>query len=244
MSRTLWIGVGLSAQVAFHLLVPALIWFMHFGASVPATSTWGPAADLAFDALLILGFVVPHSILLMPPVRSWINRHAPPALWGSLFTWATTIALAAMILLWRPVAGPVWELHGTAYGVMLAAAAASWLALAYSMWLGGFGWQTGWTAFHAWWRGQPIPRRDLCDRGAYAVFRHPIYASFVAISWTAPTMDTGHLLLSGMMTAYCLMGSVAKDRRLLRFIGEPYRAYMARVPGWPAMPRGMFGRAA
>lgn len=246
MTRAVWLAVGLGAQVAFHLLVPALMWFMQFGAAreprPPLAPAWGWWPEAALDLGLVLAFAVPHSILLAPPVRAWLARRMPAQLYGSLFTWATTASLVLLIAAWRPIPGDLWRLEGAAEMAMLVAAALAWLGLGYSMWLTGFGWQTGWTSFHAWWRHRADPPRGLLRHGAYAVFRHPIYLSFAAIAWTSPVMDRGHLLLSLAMTAYCLAGSVIKDRRLCRYLGDDYRRYMAAVPGWPGLPRGPLGR--
>jgi len=41
---------------------------------------------------------------------------------------------------------------------------------------------------------------------------------------------------------YIFVGSVLKDRRLLRFLGPIYRDYQARVPGYPGMPFGPLAR--
>jgi protein-S-isoprenylcysteine O-methyltransferase Ste14 len=43
-------------------------------------------------------------------------------------------------------------------------------------------------------------------------------------------------------TAYIVVGSVLKDRRLLHFIGNEYRGYRARVPGYPGIPFGPLAR--
>ena len=40
------------------------------------------------------------------------------------------------------------------------------------------------------------------------------------------------------------MGSHLKDRRLLYYIGEPYRQYQERVAGYPFIPAGPLGKVA
>lgn len=54
--------------------------------------------------------------------------------------------------------------------------------------------------------------------------------------------QAGRLVLIGIWTRYIAVGSVLKDRRLLHFIGDPYRCYQAGVPGYPGMPLGPLAR--
>jgi protein-S-isoprenylcysteine O-methyltransferase Ste14 len=60
--------------------------------------------------------------------------------------------------------------------------------------------------------------------------------------WFAPRMTSDHLLLASVWTVYVYIGSVLKDRRLLYFLGDRYRAYMASVPGYPLVPFGPLSR--
>jgi hypothetical protein len=48
-------------------------------------------------------------------------------------------------------------------------------------------------------------------------------------------MTLDHAALTAIWTAYILFGSFLKDRRLLHFIGEPYRKYSQQVVGYPLM---------
>lgn len=51
-------------------------------------------------------------------------------------------------------------------------------------------------------------------------------------------MTLDHGALTAIWTAYIFYGSFLKDRRLEHFIGEPYKQYEGRVPGYPLMRRG------
>jgi hypothetical protein len=43
-------------------------------------------------------------------------------------------------------------------------------------------------------------------------------------------------------TTYIFIGSALKDGRLLHFMGDTYREYQARVPGYPGVGFGPLGR--
>jgi len=123
-----------------------------------------------------------------------------------------------------------------------AAFVASWVALFYSLSLSGFGYQTGWTQWLHWLRCQRLPRRGLVDRGAFRLLRHPAYLSFLGLIWFTPHMTFDHALLTGIWTGYIFVGSVLKDQRLECFLGDEYRKYASRVPGYPGMPFGPLAR--
>jgi protein-S-isoprenylcysteine O-methyltransferase Ste14 len=123
-----------------------------------------------------------------------------------------------------------------------AAFLASWIALIYSLSLTGLGYQTGWTPFVHWVRGRPTPRRDFKPRGAYQFFRHPVYLSFLGLVWFTPRMTLDHAVLTGIWTVYIFVGSYLKDRRLTHYLGDSYRAYQARVPGYPLLTFSPLGK--
>jgi protein-S-isoprenylcysteine O-methyltransferase Ste14 len=46
-------------------------------------------------------------------------------------------------------------------------------------------------------------------------------------------MTLDHAILTAVWTLYIYAGSYFKDRRLLKFIGEPYYEYGKRIAGLP-----------
>lgn len=242
MNRLAWHLVGWSAQAAFGLLCLSLMWFLQLSTPEAEAQPWS-WGRLAVDLALVIGFAVPHSVLLLPPVRRLLARIMPAQLAGSLFCWVSCLSLWALMLLWQPSGGVVWRTGGAGTQAMLAAAGAVWLLLGYSMHLAGFGWQTGFTPFLAWVRGRPDPPRPFQRRSLHRWLRHPIYLSFLAVTWLVPVMTADRLLLAIGFSAYCYAGSWAKDRRLLRLVGDGYRRYMEEVPGFPLIGLGLLGRA-
>jgi methanethiol S-methyltransferase len=147
-----------------------------------------------------------------------------------------------MFAFWRSSPVVLWSLDGWGRTVIEWAFLATWPALIYSLSLTGLGWQTGWTPFWHWLRRQPVPRREFRPRGAYRVLRHPVYLSFLGLVWFTPVMTLDHAVLTGIWTVYIFVGSYLKDRRLVHYLGDTYRAYQARVPGYPLVPFGPLGR--
>ena len=66
--------------------------------------------------------------------------------------------------------------------------------------------------------------------------------SFLRLIWFTPIVTLDRLGLIVVWSGYIFLGSVLKDRRLLFFLGDLYRSYQARVPGYPGMPIGPLAR--
>ncbi len=99
--------------------------------------------------------------------------------------------------------------------------------------LGGF-----WLAALAWpvlWRA--VRNGQLATTGIYARLRHPQYVGFILIltgfllQW--PTLVT--LVMYPVQIVMYVRHAGREEREALARFGEPYAAYMRRVPGW--LPR-------
>jgi protein-S-isoprenylcysteine O-methyltransferase Ste14 len=239
MARLFWIGAGVGAHVLLAVTVCFLFPFLMDGrgaADAPVAPWWW-----GIDTLLALQFGLSHSLLLLPPVRGRLERVIPRPLYGCVFTAMTCLSLLLVILAWRSSGTIVYRLEGGADTAMRSAYCLSWCALLYTLGLTGYGWQTGWTPFWAWLRGRAAPPRRFTIHGAYHWLRHPVYLVFLSQVWLTPAMTLDRLLLSSVFTVYILMGSYLKDRRLVFYLGDTYRDYQARVPGYPLMV-GPLGR--
>jgi protein-S-isoprenylcysteine O-methyltransferase Ste14 len=161
-----------------------------------------------------------------------------------LFSTVTCVQVWLIYAFWQADDRIVWQFEGPLALAIQACFAGSWLLLGYSMWLTGFGHQTGFTTWWAWVRKRKVAPREFQPRGLYLWLRHPIYFSFLGILWFTPVATADRLLLNLIWTGYIAVGSVLKDRRLLHYCGEKYRRYMECVPGYPLMPFGPLGKVA
>lgn len=242
--KRFWIVFGAVNQVLFGITVARLFVFLKGGDGFRA---WlYPGVDQSYswigiDTALAVQFAVLHSAMLWPPIRSWLNRKMPPELGGSFFCAATCVSLFLTMEFWRPSPTSVWHATGPASWVVLALFLISWIALTYSLWLTGFGFQTGFSTWWAWTLGRKSPRRSFSPQGAYKILRHPVYLSFMGLIWFNPAMTIDRLTLALLWTTHLFVGSYLKDRRLEHYIGEPYRQYQVQVPGYPLL-RGPLGR--
>ena len=228
MRRFLGIAVGILVQVLF--AVTSYYNYVFLLGTAPRPGHWA----LAWDALLAVQFAAVHSVLLLPGVRKKLERFISPAFYGLFFCTAACLTLLLTMTQWQVGDwAAVWQPHG------LAAARRLWIEsgvlgniVLASLCCSGFGYHTG---FHPWWywvRRQPIPRRAFQPRGAFSVIRHPGYMSFLGLIWFTPDMTIDRAALVAIWTVYIFLGSYLKDLRLLYYVGNAYREYRARVPGY------------
>jgi len=228
--RMLGIGFGFGNQLLFLATVWYLFWFLRDGSLGATEGSW-----LMRDCLLALMFAAAHSVMLYPPTRKRLSRWIPQAFYDSVFCVVTCITLLVLFFAWRTSPTVLWRFGPNATVGVQVAFVGCWGALVYSLALTGLGHQNGWTPFYHWLRRQTPPRRQFRPSGAYRLIRHPVYLSFLGLVWFTPRMTLDHAALTAIWTGYIFYGSFLKDRRLMRFIGTPYREYMRRVPGWPGL---------
>jgi protein-S-isoprenylcysteine O-methyltransferase Ste14 len=148
---------------------------------------------------------------------------------------STCATLWPIFMYWRSSPTVLWQAHGWCEAGVIACFYLSWVALFFSLRASGFGYQTGWTQWLYWIQGQPLPRRPLTVHGLYRWLRHSAYLSFMGLIWFTPRMTADHAVLTVVWTVYIYIGSCLKDQRLLYYLGDTYRQYASRVPGYPGI---------
>ncbi|MCA9103604.1 MAG: NnrU family protein [Pirellulales bacterium] len=236
LRRVLGVAAGIGTHALFAVTVWYLFWFLKQGAGAATDGKY-----IVVDAGLAMLFALPHSLLLWPPVRRRLGRWVDGSFYGLLFTVVTCVTLLLLFAEWRESTRVLWEVGGTTATLVTACFYGSWVALLYSLHLTGLGYQTGLTPWLRWLRRQPQQRRGFQPRGAYRLFRHPVYLSFLGLIWFTPRMTADHAVLTAIWTVYIFLGSWLKDQRLAFYLGDAYRAYQARVPGYPMVYAGPLG---
>jgi protein-S-isoprenylcysteine O-methyltransferase Ste14 len=257
VKRGFWIAFGAGVQILFLFTVYQLFVFLYTGGGdlltieplpLALSASWRGLDEcalgyrLAWDVLLLAQFGISHSFFLYPAVRARMERFIPEQLYGAFYALIACVTLLLTAWLWQPLPGVVYQTQGILGMFLVVGFLASWAALFYSINLTGLGYQTGFTPWMAFLRRRGLPKRYLVTTGAYRFLRHPIYLSFLGLLWFTPRMTTDRFLLATLWTGFVYVGSVLKDRRLIFFLGDRYRAYMARVPGYPGIPWGPLAR--
>jgi len=234
--RFLGIAVGLLVQALF--VVASYYNYVFLAGSPPRPGR----AALAWDALLAIQFCVVHSLLLWPSVKKQLERIVAPAFYGLFFCTAACLTLLLTMTQWQVGDWAIWQLTGWPRLTVQVLYLSCWGTLLFSLCCSGFGYHTGWLPWWYWVKRQPIPRRPFKPRGAFALMRHPGYLSFLGLVWFTPDMTIDRAILTGLWSVYIICGSWLKDLRLIHYMGNTYREYQAKVPGYPGMFFGPLGR--
>jgi len=232
LGRLAGIAFGIGTQLLFLWTVVYLFLFLRFGGWYEYSRSW------LVDLCLATCFAVPHSVLLAPPTSKWLRRWIPTGLLGCLHCATSCVTLLVMFHYWGRMPIEIWHAHGWLEQAILFCFYGSWVALLYSLYWTGFGYQTGLTQWWYWFRQTPPPKRAFVTHGAFRYMRHPVYMSFLGLIWFTPVMTLDHAILTVVWTLYIYAGSYFKDRRLLKFFGEPYRQYGQRIAGLPIIGFG------
>ena len=71
---------------------------------------------------------------------------------------------------------------------------------------------------------------DMPKTGLFAIIRQPIYLSFALTLWTVPVWTPDQLMLSTILTAYCVLAPRLKERRFQARFGAEFEHYRAQTP--------------
>lgn len=234
MGRILIFAYGIAAYLAFAVTFLYAAAFVS-NVIVPTTIDTGIASPPAIAAIIDLGlmllFAVQHSVMARQGFKRWWTRLVPPAMERSTYVLASSAVLALLLWQWRPIPVVVWWVRDPGLGMfLLSLQLAGWLIAGLSTFLIShfelFG--LAQVARHLL-RRQPEPDR-LRTPLFYRLVRHPLYLGFAIAFWATPIMSVGHLLFAVVTTAYIFIGIALEERDLIRYFGEEYRRYQARVP--------------
>ncbi len=218
---TVFTGVG-SFAVFGSFLDGMGLGIFHFGLS--------PLAAAFFDTGLCLIFFIQHSGMVRRSFRRWSEQWIPRWLSGTLYTFASAIALALLCVLWQPVDATPLTLVGPP---SLLLRAVSLLALLSFVW--AFVSIEGFDAFGtadvlARFGRRSRPPVPLAVNGPYRWVRHPFYFLVVVMLWASPVISGDRLLLNALFTIWIVLGARWEERDLIVQYGDAYRRYQAQVP--------------
>lgn len=233
MKRWLFFLYGVSVYSLFFLTFVYLVAFIA-NLGVPRTVDVGPAAStahaLVLNLLLIALFGLQHSIMARQGFKRAWTRVVPPAIERSTYLLATCVVLVILYVFWLPIPATVWDLRGTAAGMILTSL--FWLGLLF-MFVATFlvnhfdlfGLRQVYLAL----RQREYVAADFRIRSFYRFVRHPIYTGTLIAFWATAHMTLGHLLFAAGMALYVLIAVRYEERDLVDYFGEEYRAYQRQV---------------
>lgn len=193
-------------------------------------------AALVTDILLIALFGLQHSAMARPAFKRAWTRIVSKPVERSTYVLFSTVILALVMWLWRPMTGQIWHVDNTiGVWVLWALFLIGWAVLLLSTFMTDhfdlFGLRQ--VTLHV--AGKPYKPIEFKARGFYRHMRHPLYTGFLIAFWATPDMTVGHLVLAIGFSAYIVVGTLFEERDLIAAFGESYRDYCRNLPRY--MPR-------
>jgi hypothetical protein len=191
---------------------------------------WSEPKLLIWDVLLSFLFFVQHSGMVRRSFRSRMESVMPMRYQGAIYTIASGIAFAVVVVFWQKSEIQLLVLEGGLLWIarICSAAAVAIFALsAYS--LRTFD-PLGIGPIRAHLSGRTHVPGPFVIRGPYRWVRHPLYSCVIVLFWTNPDLTTDRLLFNVLWTAWIYLGTIFEERDLKREFGDSYGEYQKRVP--------------
>jgi methanethiol S-methyltransferase len=204
------------------------------GVVVPKTLDTGPLSPapeaLAINLLVMTVFAVQHSVMARQQFKRWWTQWIPKAVERSTYVLFSSVALALLMLLWRPMPTVIWRLDGPLIRWSITALSfTGFLIVLSSTFLINHFELFGLHQVTNNLNGRAMPVQQFRTPLYYKFVRHPLYLGFVIAFWAAPVMTVGHLLFAAVTTAYIFVGILLEERDLIDLFGDEYRRYKRRV---------------
>lgn len=210
--------------------VLAMIGAMFFGMSASLGRVPWPLAMVA-NAALVLQFPLVHSALL-GPARRLLQSIGPygSTLATTIYAIIASLQLLCLFALWTPSGIIWWRAEGGVFIALCLAYASAWLLLAWASWDAGAEVQSGALGWLSLAAGR-VPRfPDMPKQGLFAIIRQPIYLAFALTLWTVPVWTPDQLTVAIVLTAYCMLAPLFKERRFAAIYGRRFETYRQLVP--------------
>jgi methanethiol S-methyltransferase len=192
--------------------------------------SWSERDLLLWDAFLSLVFFVQHSGMVRKSFRQRLSTVVAQRYHGAVYTIASGIALAIVVVFWQRSESSLLVLQGIprliATGCsLLAAFTFAWSA--YS--LRSFD-PLGIGPIRAHVRKIDHQPGPFVVRGPYRWVRHPLYSCVLVLFWANPDLTTDRLLFNVVWTGWIYVGTLLEERDLTREFGDVYTQYQKAVP--------------
>jgi methanethiol S-methyltransferase len=233
MRRAIFFMYGVGAHALFlgvYAWMALFVGNVGWGRSIDGPPVGSLAGSLAVDALLVAVFCLLHSVMARPAFKSRWTRLVPEPIERSTYVLVSSLLMALLIALWRPLGGVVWHVtHPVGAAILQGLFAVGWLMIpAVSLLIDHFD-LFGTRQVWLYLRNRPYTPRAFRTPGVYRFVRHPLYVGWLLAFWATPSMTWSHFAFSALFTAYILIAIPFEERDLVRHLGGAYERYRKSV---------------
>ncbi len=225
--------------VTWLLAIAFLANFSVFGFKTIDTGPQVPLGHaITVNALLLLLWTVPHSVMARQRFKSWWIKIVPPPVERSMYVLTASLLLLLLLHQWKSIPSVVWSIENDlGYFVLTALFWVGWLLVFYATFLIDHFDMFGLRQVYDCLRRKEYTPPGFKNPSLHKYVRHPIMTSLIIAFWATPRMTVGHLVFSTGMTIYILVGTMLEEKDLTAMFGDTYRDYRRRVPMILPLPR-------
>jgi protein-S-isoprenylcysteine O-methyltransferase Ste14 len=220
-----WLGgavfvIALGASVYRYLVSWAV-------SAVPGAGGLGAVSSVAGDTALLTVFATHHSLFARDAVKGRVERLVPRRLLRSSYVWTASLLLLAVLILWAPVGGDMYQVSGIGAMALALVQLSGVILIARSV--------------------ATIDPLDLAGirarsrhealqvSGPYRIVRHPLSLGWVLALFGAAHMTGDRLTFAVVTTVYLAIAVPWEERSLVATFGADYVRYQRMVP-WRIVP--------
>ncbi len=197
----------------------------------PGAEPTSTTAAVIINILLILLFVIPHSVMARPAFKKWWTRIIPESIERSTYVLVSCILMIILMWQWRPIGPTVWEVNeGPLHYILHGLFVFGWLMVPLvSLLINHFdllGTRQVWLHF----QGKDYTPLKFRIPVVYSSVRHPLYVGWIIAFWATPVMTVGHLIFAITSTLYMIIAIPFEERDLIQHHGDDYQQYKQQVP--------------
>ncbi len=188
--------------------------------------------SLLVDFLLLLLFLLPHSLLARGSGRRLLNRPFGPGAERPLYVLISGVTLCLLVLCWR-TSGPVlWDHEGLWKFLSRVVQGTGLLLAAWASLVSGSGRLLGLPHLRAIENGTQPPAPELVALPPYRWLRQPVNLGVLLLFLGMPEGSPDRLLLACVLGAWILVSAPYEERDAEPTFGDAYLRYKARTPRW------------
>ena len=193
---------------------------------------------LLVNLLLLTGFAIQHSVMARPGFKAWLTRFLPESAERSTYVLLSSLLMYVLFWQWRPISGVVWQVDDpVGASILMGLCVAGWFLVFVATLLIDHFDLFGMRQVVLQFQGKPYTHRPFATPSLYRYIRHPLYLGWFIFFWATPQMTVGHLLFSGVASAYILVAIRWEARDLVDALGDAYRLYRETTPMILPFPR-------
>ncbi len=193
------------------------------------------AGLLLRDLLLLMLFIVPHTLFARGYGRRWLNHPLGPCGERPLYVLIASTTLFVMVTGWRTTGPVLWDLTGAAGLVARVVQFTGFGLIAWAGLVVGGAFLLGLPHLRALARGRKEPSPEFVALPPYSLVRQPINLGILMALASMPEVTVDRFLLAVSLGAWILLTAPYEERDAELIFGDGYRIYKERTPRW--LPR-------